>query len=193
MPGASERLLWEATSRYKIVPVVGSRGELSQILAQTSPRPLALRYCNLFDLAATLEQARRRGYQFYLDIDTCDGIHPDEAGIRYLAERLQISGIGSHNPRVLALGKRQGLLTIQRFFVLDSTGLESELSTIDFQMIDALNISPALVIPHIVQWLNGRLPVPFLGSGLVSNHEQVKAIIGSGALGVMTARTELWS
>ncbi|MBO0796450.1 MAG: glycerol-3-phosphate responsive antiterminator [Ktedonobacteraceae bacterium] len=187
------KLLWHPTARYKVIPVIESRAQFSLLLAQTDARSILLRHCNLFDLAASLEHAQRRDYEIYIDIDSCDGINSDEAGMRYLVEHLRASGIVSHHTRTLTLGKQQGLTTIQRVFAIDSTGLESEIEALDLQATDALNISPALVIPHIAGRLASSLPVPFVASGLVSSHEQVQAVLRAGALRVMTTYPELWS
>lgn len=180
-------------ARYRIIPVIESRAQFSFLLAQGHARVIMLRHCNLFDMANLMESAHHRGYFLYIDIDSCDGIHPDEAGVRYLAQCLHVSGIVSHHSRVLAIGKQRGLETIQRVFAVDSTGLESELEGLDLRATDALNISPALVIPHIAAQLVERLPIPFIGSGLIASHEQVQAVLQAGALRVMATRPELWS
>jgi glycerol-3-phosphate responsive antiterminator len=75
---------------------------------------------------------------------------------------------------------------------MDSMGLESALESVDTQMIDLLDISPALAVPYIVAYLQEVLPLPFIGSGLISTPDQVQSVLQSGALAVAVVRSELW-
>jgi glycerol uptake operon antiterminator len=152
-----------------------------------------LRHCNLFELAGLLERAHQHKIVTYVNIDSIDGIHADNAGLRYLAERLAITGVVSNHPRVLSVGKGFGLETIQRIFALDSTGLEASLESVDATYVDLLDISPALVVPHIMPQLRALLSRPFIASGLIQTSEQIHAILRAGARGVVVARNDLWT
>jgi glycerol uptake operon antiterminator len=137
-----------------------------------------------------LEQAYERELAVYVDADHIDGINPDVAGLRFLAHQLHITGVVSGNPRILALAKNLDLEAIQHIFAVDSTGLEAALEAIDSHQVDLLNISPALVIPYVVS--HTTLPLPFIGSGLVTSFQQVQAVLRAGALRVAVARPELY-
>jgi glycerol uptake operon antiterminator len=188
----SSRLLLNQLVHTKVIPVAESRAQLAQVLEHTRGRAVLLRHCNLFDCVPLLESALRRGFSFYANADHMDGINADLAGLQYLAGQLHISGIISNNPKVLVWGKNAGLETIQRIFAVDSTGLETALETVDMRTVDLLDISPALVIPHIIPRLQVKPPLPFIGSGLITTQAQVQAILRSGAIGVTTLRTDLW-
>lgn len=189
----SSRSLLSQMTRTKVIPVVESRAQLAQVLEHTRRRAVLLRHCNLFDCAPLLDSAQRRGYTFYVNADHIDGINADTAGLQYLAEHLHISGIISNNPKVLVWGKNVGLETIQRIFAVDSTGLEAALETVDTRAVDLLDISPALVIPHILSQLETGPSLPFIGSGLITTQGQIQMILKSGAIGVTVLRSELWS
>lgn len=189
----SSRSLLNQMTRTKVIPVAEGRAQLAQVLEHTRGRTVLLRHCNLFDCAPLLDNAQRRGYTFYVNTDHIDGINADVAGLQYLAEHLHISGIISNNPKVLVWGKNAGLETIQRIFAVDSTGLETALETVDMRTVDLLDISPALVIPHIIPQLESRLSIPFIGSGLITTQGQIQMILKAGAIGVTALRSELWS
>ena len=188
----SERSLLKLTSQCRVIPVVENRTQFAQVLETTCVGAILLRHCNLFDLVTLLERAYRYGYMMYASMDHIDGIHADHAGLRYIAQRLHITGIVSNHPKILSIGKTFGLETIQRVFAVDSTGLENALESVDTQQVDILDISPALVIPSILPLLSTMLPLPFMGSGLISTSERVQAVLRAGALGVTVTRPELW-
>jgi glycerol uptake operon antiterminator len=151
---------------------------------------IMLRHCNLLELRPLLDRAFEREVAVYVNVDHIDGIHPDSAGLRFLAHQLHIAGIVSSNPRILTLGKNFELETIQRLFAVDSTGLEAALESLDSHMVDLLDITPALVIPFVVS--HTTLPLPFIGSGLISTFQQVQSVLRAGALRITTARPELY-
>jgi len=176
-----------------VIPVVENRVQFLQVFEHTRYQTIMLRHCNLFDLVGLLDSAHRRGYSIYVNVDQMDGIYPDSAGLPYLAKRLHIEGIVSNHAKILSLGKSFGLETIQRIFAVDSTGLETALESVDSAYIDLLDISPALVIPALPPDLLKSLPLPFIGSGLVSTAQHVETILHAGAQAVTVMRQELWS
>ena len=188
----SRRSLPIISSQCKTIPIVENRIHLTQALDISQIDAVILRHCNLFEFSPLLHNAHRRALSVYVNIDHIDGIHADFAGLRYLAEQLHVTGILSNHPRTLSLGKSYGLETIQRIFAVDSTGLEMALETVDSACVDLLDVSPGLVIPHIVPDLTKTLPLPFIASGLISTPQQVQAVLRSGASGVAVSRPELW-
>jgi glycerol uptake operon antiterminator len=186
----SSKSLLSVSDRQKIIPVLENRAELLRALNAPQISTVLLRHCNLLDLRPILDHAFEHEVAVYVIVDHIDGIHPDSAGLRFLAHQLHIAGIVSNNPRILALGKGFELETIQRLFAVDSTGLDSALESVDSHNVDLLDISPALVIPYVVP--HTVLPLPFIGSGLVSTFQQVQSVLRAGALRVTATRPELY-
>lgn len=186
----STRSLLSVSARQKTIPVIENRMLFLRALDASQITTVLLRHCNLFELRPMLDHAFEREVAVYVNVDHIDGIHPDTAGLRYLAHQLHITGIVSSNPRILAQSKSFDLETIQRIFAVDSTGLEAALESVDSHQVDLLDISPALVIPYVVS--QTPLPLPFIGSGLISTFQQVQAVLRAGALHVAVARPELW-
>ena len=186
----SSKSLLSVSDRQKIIPVIENRTEFLRALNATQISTVLLRHCNLLDLKPIIDHAFEHDVAVYVNVDHIDGIHPDSAGLRFLAHQLHIAGIVSSNPRILALAKGFELETIQRLFAVDSTGLETALESVDSHHVNLLDISPALVIPYVVS--HTVLPLPFIGSGLISTLQQVQSVLRAGALRVTTARSELY-
>lgn len=184
----SSRLLLKTSSQYKIIPIVESRVQFTQVFDSTQVNSIILRHCSLFDFIRLLDEAHKRKLSVYVNVDHIDGIHADSAGLRYLADTLKVTGIISNNPRILSLCKDFGLEPIQRIYAVDSTGLEMALDSVDTRYVDLLDISPGLVTPYI----NAQLPLPYIASGLINTPQQVQAVLQSGAVGVAVTRPELW-
>jgi glycerol uptake operon antiterminator len=179
--------------QYKVIPIVENRMQFAQVLEHSRGKTVLLRHCNLFDFVALMDTAWQREYTVFVNVDHMDGIYPDAAGLSYLMKRLHITGIMSNHAKILSLGKSFGLETIQRIFAVDSTGLESAVESVDTQCVDLLDISPALVIPVLPADLLRELPLPFIGSGLISTARQMETILNAGASAVTVIRPELWT
>ena len=186
----SARSQLSLSAEQKTVPVIENRLQFVRALDTPRVSAILLRHCNLFEFKSMLENAHERELAIYVNVDHIDGIHPDLAGLRFLAHQLHITGIISSNPRILSLAKGLDLEAIQRIFAVDSTGLEAALESVDSHQVDLLDISPALVIPYVVS--HTTLPLPFIGSGLITTFQQVQAVLRAGALRVAVARPELY-
>ncbi len=184
----SRRTLLDLSAQGKTIPVIENRLQFAHAFDTPHVRAVILRHCNLFEFAALLERAHRRGLSVYVNIDHIEGVHADAAGLRYLAEHFHVAGIISTNPRTLSVGKQCGLETIQRIFAADSTGLEAAIESVDIRYVDLLDIAPALVIPYVIPYLETPLPLPFIASGLIYTPQQVQAVLRAGALGVTVTR-----
>ncbi len=190
MPVGSCESLLALSTQCKVIPLIESRTQLAHVLDTRSINAIFLRHCNLFELAGPLEQVQKCGIAVYVSVDHIDGIHADNAGLHYLTHTLHINGIISSHPRTLTLGKTLGLETIQRIFALDSTGMEAALELVDTASVDLLDVSPALVVPHVVSLLNESRP--FIASGLLQTAQQMHTVLRAGAAAVVVARDELW-
>lgn len=190
----SSRFLLDSLARgkSKTIPVIENRVQFAHVFDMPQISAVVLRHCNLFEFAALFERAHRRGLAVYVNIDHIEGIHADSAGFSYLAQQLHIVGVISSNPRSLFLAKQVGLETIQRIFAADSTGLHTALESVDMATVDLLDISPALVIPHLLPFLEEPLPLPVIGSGLIHTQQQVQEALRAGAAGVIVTRSDLW-
>lgn len=188
---SSESLL-SLLDNCKTIPVIENRTQFAQVFDSPHVRAILLRHCNLFELSGLFEQAHEQKVSIYVNIDHIDGIHSDQAGLRYMASQFHIAGVVSNHPKLLALAKSLGLETIQRIFAVDSTGLEMALESVDRSNTDLLDISPALVIPYVIPRLAVPLPLHFIGSGLIQTSQQVQRILRADAAGVAVIRRELW-
>ena len=126
-------------------------------------------------------------------VDLIKGIGRDEAGVRYLAKHVGIDGIMTTRANLISPAKREGLIAIQRLFILDSESLAAGLPTVEKAVPDALELLPGVILPTIAQQLTerGTLP-PLIAGGLIRTRAQVDAILGSGAVGISTSEQSLW-
>lgn len=171
-------------------PVIASFHE--QEFEQTLAAPPEI----LFDLKASLPKEAKRikaahdaGKYIFVHIDLADGIGKDKTGIEYLAA-LGVDGIISTRGQMIRYAKEAGLLTVQRFFALDTQGLDSIHELLEVSAPDLIEIMPGVISKVIERFAGGNIPV--IAGGLIETKAEVTAALAGGAAAVSTGMPELW-
>ena len=144
---------------------------------------------DLLTVKDRISQAREAGKYVMVHMDLAEGIGKDRTGIRYLAQ-CGAHGILSTRAQLIRLAKEQDLVTIQRFFALDSKGMES----ID-EMLSSSNPHLMEIMPGVIGKAISRFPktgIPIIAGGLIETKQEVTDALKAGATAVSTGREALW-
>ena len=145
--------------------------------------------CNLLTVEQKIRQAHEAGKILFVHIDLSEGIGRDRAGLAYLA-KCGVDGIISTKIQLIRLAKDMGLLTVQRFFALDSQGMGSVLEVLKNTKPHFMEIMPG-VLPKIITRL-ATDGTPVIAGGLIETKAEITAALRSGATAISTGRPELW-
>jgi glycerol uptake operon antiterminator len=122
--------------------------------------------------------------------DLIDGLASKDIAVEFLAEQTRVDGIISTKPNLIKHAKSRGLLTIQRFFVLDSLSLLNIEKQFPLDYADAIEVLPG-VMPKIIRKIAGIAKKPIIAGGLISDHEDVRHALEAGAVAVSTSNIGL--
>lgn len=147
---------------------------------------------NIFNLESIVKSVKERNKLIFIHVDLIDGFSRDATALKYINEKIKPDGIISTKNNQLKVAKELGLLTVQRLFIIDSLSIETTVKTSSVIGPDAIEIMPG-IMPKITKRLSSKLSVPVIVGGLVSEEEDVKKALESGALGVSTTCCELWN
>ncbi len=183
--------LYRVTDALERAPVIAATDRRNWKTALTSEAEV-LFHLNLDLLTAkeALTAAKQQDKLVFVHIDLAEGIGKDKTGLAWLAQ-LGADGIISTRSHLIKAAKELGLCTVQRFFALDSKGLDSIRDTMETCHPDLAEIMPG-VIPKVVARFVGT-GVPVIAGGLIETKAEVTAALGQGALAVSTGKSELWS
>ena len=145
---------------------------------------------NIMTIGNDIKKAKEHNKYIFVHIDLAEGIGKDRTGIKWLAE-LGADGIISTRAQLIKSAKECGLTAIQRFFVLDSKGMNSISEMIDTARPDLIEIMPG-VIPKALSLFSEK-GIPVIAGGLIETKAEVTAALGSGAVAVSTGKNNLWS
>lgn len=144
---------------------------------------------NLLTIAEKVRQAHEAGLILFVHLDLAEGIGRDRTGISYLA-KIGIDGIISTRAQLIQLAKEQNLLTIQRFFLLDSKGIDSIDDMLRHTRPHCMELMPGVIGKSIQRFGKGNTPV--IAGGLIETKAEVMDALRCGATAVSTGRKELW-
>ncbi len=88
--------------------------------------------------------------------------------------------------------KDLGLVTVQRFFIVDSHSVDTAVESIRIAKPDVVEIMPGVVSKKIREF-SEKVSNDILAGGLVEFKEDVDEAIAAGATAVSTADRELWN
>ncbi|MGI5900302.1 MAG: glycerol-3-phosphate responsive antiterminator [Christensenellales bacterium] len=134
---------------------------------------------------------RERGKKVFLHADLAEGIASDLKGIRFIAKRIMPDGLISTRSSLLKHARNEGLLTIQRLFLVDSSSLETGKRMTETSKPDFLEVLPGLV-PKAITHLYKSMDVPIIAGGMITQAQDMVQAVRAGAIAVSTSSKNLW-
>ena len=152
----------------------------------------------VFILTATLntvetmvEQLKQKGKTVFVHMDLIDGLAQREEAVDYLAKQTKADGIISTRPNLIRHAASLGLLTVQRYFLLDSKSLRNVVKGGTPEAADLVEVLPG-VMPKIIRQLSTTLQVPLVAGGLISDKEDAISALSAGAAAISTSCESVW-
>ncbi|MBR5517019.1 MAG: glycerol-3-phosphate responsive antiterminator [Firmicutes bacterium] len=149
-----------------------------------------LLYSNIITVKEYIDKCHEAGKKIFIHMDFIEGVGKDKAGLEYL-KTLGIDGILSTRSNMVRNAREMGLITVQRFFIVDSRSVESAVEAIRIAKPDVVEIMPGVVMKKIKEFAE-KVSTDILAGGLVEFKEDVDLAIEAGATAVSTADRELW-
>ena len=176
--------------KLELCPIISAVHESQFSDALLSPSEVVfLLEGDVMSVAEKIDIAHKSGKAIFVHIDLMKGIGKDKCGVKFLAN-LGADGIISTRAPLIKNAKEIGVLAVQRYFALDSQGLESIKEMIASAKPDFVEIMPGVIEKVIKKFANDKIPV--IAGGLLETKMEVTAALNSGALAVSTGKKDLW-
>ncbi|HIV87238.1 MAG TPA: glycerol-3-phosphate responsive antiterminator [Candidatus Pygmaiobacter gallistercoris] len=145
--------------------------------------------CNIDEI---VERAKSAGKIVFVHLDLVEGLAGKDVAVDFLKKNTRLDGIISTKPPLLKYAKSQGLLTVQRFFLLDSiaaANIDRQFATSRPDMVEVL---PGLMADAIGEIAKKHPETPVIAGGLIRTEEEVLAALGAGAAAVSSTNRDVW-
>lgn len=174
-----------------VIPAARSMEDFKVALTHTISPSVVLLFGDINTLPTLISQANEHKKRIVLHLDLFDGIGKDKAGIKFLA-RLGIHAIVTTKSHLCRFARDEGMIVVQRLFLMDSDSLRTGLNLVRNFKPDAIEILPGSVPASAVQKLVSETGLPILAGGLIRTKEDVNSAIERGISAVSTSRRDLW-
>jgi glycerol uptake operon antiterminator len=175
--------------RTPVILAVKSMEGLEKSLGGNSNIVFVL-FGDILNIPLIVSKIKDAGKTALVHIDLIDGLASRDIAVDFLLEHTRADGILSTKANLVKHAKTQGLLTIQRFFVLDSMALINIEKQFPLDYADAVEILPG-VMPKIIHKIAEITKKPVIAGGLISDKEDVRHAIEAGAVSVSSSNIEL--
>ena len=153
---------------------------------------LFILYGDIFNLPQIIKECNEQNKLVFLHMDLIKGIGRDREGIIYLARKELCNGIVTTKSNLINIAKKEGLIAIQRLFLLDSAALNTGEQLLKHNQPDAVEILPGIAAPYFIEHIYKKLLCPVIAGGLISDKSEIEKLFQRGVLAVSTSRKELW-
>ncbi|MCJ8014659.1 glycerol-3-phosphate responsive antiterminator [Paenibacillus sp. KQZ6P-2] len=134
---------------------------------------------------------KEHGLPVFLHLEKIGGLSTDHYGLEYLAKSIKPSGVISTKTNVVKNANKMGLLTVQRFFLVDSEGLDNISKSLSQTEPDIIELMPAR-IPDMICKVKSFTSVPIITGGLLYEESHAEECLSHGATAISSSRPALW-
>ena len=176
----------------KVIPAIKKMKDFDKVL-KSDFEYLVMLEVHVAQLESITKYARSHCKKILLHADLIQGLKSDEYSAEFLCQRIKPEGLISTRGGVLKTAKKNGVLAIQRTFLLDTIALETSYKLAEKIRPDFIEVLPGIVLPHLIAKVNRDTGIPVIAGGLIHEKEEVEHVLAAGAKAVTTSREELWN
>ncbi len=181
------RQLQDRLAEFPVIAAI--RDDKWQAALESPAQVLFYLDARLMTVHRHIEQAHLARKAVFVHMDLAEGIGKDREGIRYLSH-CGADGILSTRANIIRMAKEEGLLTVQRFFALDSQGMDSVKDMLHGTSPHFMEIMPGVLPKAVRRFSSGSVPV--IAGGLIETKGEITAALGAGAAAISTGCEALW-
>ena len=157
---------------------------------ESDVKVIFLQNSNILNVKDQIERAHKADKKVFIHMDFAEGIGKDKSGLNFV-KLMGADGILTTKTGMIRSARDLGLLTVQRFFIVDSHSVDTAVDSIKIAKPDIVEIMPGVVEKKIREFAE-RVDTPILAGGLIEFEEEVDRALGAGAKAVSTANRKLW-
>ncbi|MDQ0060054.1 glycerol-3-phosphate responsive antiterminator [Paenibacillus harenae] len=173
-----------------VLPAVRKQKDVEAVIA-TPYTYMVLLGGHLGQLKPIVDLANQHGKKVLLHADLIDGLKNDEYAAEFLCQSIRPSGLISTRSTVIARTKKNGLIAIQRLFLIDSDAIEHSYTLLEKTRPDYIEVLPG-IMPDMIREVKERSGIPIIAGGLIRTPGDVSNALAAGASAITTSRKELW-
>lgn len=148
-------------------------------------------YGDIITIPEIVAAVKASGKIAMVHLDLITGLSSKEIAVDFLKKYTQADGIITTKPTLIKRAKELGFYTILRLFLIDSMAYENIDRQVKAAKPDLIEVLPALM-PKIVSKVCKLSPTPVIAGGLVSDKEDIMALLQAGVISISSTNQNIW-
>ena len=188
-PGRVREMVYTVTDK-KIAAAIRTEKDFSTAL-KSRVDVIFLLHSNIITVHQSVKEIHSAGKKVFVHVDFAEGIGKDRAGMEFLA-RQGVDGVLTTRTNIVRMAREFNLITVQRFFLVDSHSLQTSVESIRLSKPDIIELMPGIVTKKIREFRQ-LADMPIIAGGIIETEEEVRTALKAGADIVSTGETSLWN
>ncbi len=163
-----------------------------QIAVNSLPKVCFILGGDIISAPKMVKELRNNDKKVFVHIDMISGIGTDAAAVKYIARTWKPDGIITTRKGLIKCAKDEGLTTVQRIFLLDSTSIKSGITMINNSKPDIVEVVPGVISKAIAE-IRKNINQQVIAGGMITTMQEVENALSAGAKGISTSLITLWS
>ncbi len=184
-----ERFL-EATESCPVIPEIKNEEWLGS-LSDSDCKIAYIVYGDICNIDEIVARVKEEGKLAIVHIDLIAGLSTKEICVDFIKKYTKADGIISMKPVMIRRANDLGLLTVQRFYMMDGftyANIEKHIKSCNPDIVEFMPAGLAKVLKYLVETTDK----PVVATGLSQDVEDIMAALKAGAIAVATSNRGLW-
>lgn len=138
-----------------------------------------------------VEKLKNKGKIVFVHENLIEGLSSSHYSPSFIKKYTEADGIITTRAQNAYEARKIGLLSVFRFFLLDSLSYESVKDSIKNTSSDLLEVLPG-IMPKMVTEISKRTCTPLVAGGLIRDKSDVFGALNAGAIAVSSSNYEVW-
>ena len=137
-----------------------------------------------------VKAAHENSKLLFVHVDFVNGLSNDAHGVKYLAS-MGIDGIISTRSNVISAAHECGIMSVQRFFMIDSRSVDTALETLLSSKASMIEVMPGIAYKAISK-IKKHIKIPIIAGGLINSRDECFRALNECASMISTGERSLW-
>lgn len=176
---------------HPVIPACRTREQFANAL-ESDAKVIFVLEANIVDYKDKIQAVKDRGKYAFIHFDLIGGLAQDDEALQYLKDTADPTGIITTRKNLITKGKKLGMNTIQRMFLIDTTSIASAINMARQTKPDAIEIMPGIA-PKVIRAIHKRVDTPIITGGLMTEEAEIHMAMRAGAVAASLSRQSLWN
>lgn len=148
-------------------------------------------YGDILKIPKLVEEIKKKGKYAIVHIDLISGLSGKEIAVDFLKKNTRADGIISTKLPLIKRAKELELVTVFRFFIIDSMAFDNVRRQYEAVQPDLVELLPG-IMPKIIARVSKMVSAPVIAGGLIAEKADVIAAIEAGAISISSTNRNTW-